>query len=49
MNNFDDFYGVDNFSGSHATFHHDKDVVCTTGSVEIVQQYLTVLREYYKK
>jgi len=51
MSNFDDFYGSDNYSGFHNTISvsHEKEVVCHSQSVEVIQQQLAVLREYVKK
>jgi len=51
LNNFDNFYGVDNFSGFHNSFSNDnsESIVCQDQSVEIVQQQLAVLREYAKR
>lgn len=51
MSHFDDFYGSDNFSGFHnkITLTQEKEVVCHSQSVEIIQQQLAVLREYAKK
>jgi len=49
MKNFDNFYGSDDFSGVSQTLVKTKDVVCHSQSIEIVQQQLAVIREYYKK
>jgi len=49
MSHFDDFYGSDDFSGSSQVLVKDKEVVCHDQKVEIVQQHLAVIREYYKK
>jgi len=52
MSHFDDFYGVDNYSGFHNTIsesHEEEHVVCHSQTVEIIQQQLVVLREYAKK
>ncbi|KIJ28357.1 hypothetical protein M422DRAFT_189832 [Sphaerobolus stellatus SS14] len=49
MSNFDNFYGISNFAGVSETVVTDKTVVCESQSVEIVQQYLAVIREYYKR
>jgi len=51
MYNFDDFYGSDNYSGFHNTItvSQEKEVVCHSQTIEIVQQQLVVLREYAKK
>ncbi|KAF8524939.1 hypothetical protein BU17DRAFT_42445 [Hysterangium stoloniferum] len=52
LGHFDDFYGVDNFSGFHNTItesHEEEHVVCHSQTVEIIQQQLVVLREYAKK
>jgi hypothetical protein len=52
LSNFDDFYGVDNFSGYHNTIVVDEEqpvVVCHSQPVEIIQQQLAVIREYAKR
>jgi len=52
MSNFDDFYGVDNYSGYHNSIVVDESypvVVCHSQQVEIIQQQLAVIREYAKR
>jgi len=51
MSNFDNFYGSDNFNGSQytQTIVHDKQVVCHSQQVEIVQQKLAVIKEMVKR
>ncbi|KAF5350830.1 hypothetical protein D9757_013536 [Collybiopsis confluens] len=53
LNGFDDFYGVDNFSGSFSsqvTVVEQQEVeVCESVSIEIVQQKLLVLQEIAKR
>lgn len=49
MSNFDDFYGADDYSGTSQTLVKTKEVVCHTETIEIVQQQLAVIREWYKK
>jgi len=51
MSDFDNFNGVDNFSGFHSsiTESHEEVVVCHSQTVEIIQQQLAVIREYAKK
>jgi len=50
MSNFDGFYGSDNFSGSNnKQVIVEKEVVCHTEQVEIVQQRLAILHEIAKK
>ncbi|KAJ7593077.1 hypothetical protein C8J56DRAFT_780192 [Mycena floridula] len=48
---FDDFYGVDNFSGSHftQTIVQDKELVCHTQQITIIQQRLLVIKELAKR
>jgi len=48
---FDDFYGKDNFIGleQSVTVVQDKEVVCRSVDVVIIQQQLAVIREYVKK
>ncbi|KAJ7707742.1 hypothetical protein B0H17DRAFT_918215, partial [Mycena rosella] len=45
LDNFDNFYGVDNFSGFHRSqiLVEIQDLVCHSQSVEIIQQRLAVL------
>ncbi|KAF8491400.1 hypothetical protein JB92DRAFT_3147679 [Gautieria morchelliformis] len=49
MSNFDNFYGSSDYSGVSQTLVKNKDVVCHSEQVEIVQQRLAVIREWYKK
>lgn len=52
LSNFDNFYGVDNFSGYHNSIIVDEShpvVVCHSEPVEIIQQQLAVIREYAKR
>jgi hypothetical protein len=51
MSHFDNFYGSGNFDGSRfqEVFVQDKQVVCHTQQVEIVQQRLAILREMVKR
>lgn len=52
MSNFDDFYGVNNFSGFHNSITEvstSEELVCHSQSIEIIQQQLVVLREYAKR
>ena len=49
MSHFDDFYGSSDYSGVSQTLVKEKEVVCHTETVEIVQQRLSVIREWYKK
>lgn len=55
MANFDNFYGVDNFDGSHFSSEsqvivkQEQEVVCHTQRVEIIQQRLVVLQEMAKR
>ncbi|KAF8501334.1 hypothetical protein BU17DRAFT_58889 [Hysterangium stoloniferum] len=49
MSHFDDFYGSDDFSGVSQTLVKKKEIVCHSQSIEIIQQQLAVIREYYKK
>jgi len=50
LSNFDSFYGSDNFSGfsNQITEVDSETVVCEDQSIEIVQQQLSVLREFAK-
>ncbi|GLB44189.1 hypothetical protein LshimejAT787_1601190 [Lyophyllum shimeji] len=50
--NFDNFYGVDNFDGSHfsqVVVKQDHELVCHSQAIEIIQQRLVVLQEMAKK
>jgi len=53
--NFDNFYGVDNFDGSHFSSEsqvivkQEQEVVCHTQRVELIQQQLVVLQEMAKR
>ncbi|RDB17890.1 hypothetical protein Hypma_000737 [Hypsizygus marmoreus] len=52
LSNFDNFYGVDNFDGSHFSqtiVEHDQQLVCHTQQIEIIQQRLVVLQEMAKR
>jgi len=55
LSNFDNFYGVDNFDGSHFTqesqiiVKQEQEVVCRTQRVEIIQQQLVILQEMAKR
>lgn len=52
MDNFDNFYGSDNFSGSISSVtvvEQETEVVCHSVSIEIIQQRLVVLQEMAKK
>ncbi|KAF9462980.1 hypothetical protein BDZ94DRAFT_1322073 [Collybia nuda] len=51
LDHFDDFYGSDNFDGSHVSqvIVHDQEVVCHSQQVEIIQQRLVVLQEMAKR
>lgn len=54
MSNFDNFYGSSNFDNSHfseksITIVKQKEVVCHSESVEIIQQRLLVLQEMAKR
>jgi len=51
LNNFDNFYGADNFDGSRnqVTLIEENKLVCRVQQVEIVQQRLVVLQELAKK
>ncbi|KAG6908331.1 hypothetical protein DXG01_005242 [Tephrocybe rancida] len=50
LNNFDSFYGVENFDGSQGVqvISTDQEPVCSTQSIQIVQQRLLVLQEVAK-
>ncbi|KIM39864.1 hypothetical protein M413DRAFT_186043 [Hebeloma cylindrosporum] len=54
LSGFDNFYGSDNFDNSHfsessITVVKEKEVVCHSESVEIIQQRLLVLQEMAKR
>jgi len=52
LDNFDNFYGSDNFDGSHSSqviIKKEKEVVCHTQKIEIIQQQLVVLQEMAKR
>jgi len=51
LSGFDNFYGSDNFSGeiSKTVIVKEKEVVCHSESVEIIQQRLLVLQEMAKR
>jgi len=51
LDHFDDFYGSDNFDGSHSTqvIVHDQQLVCHTEQIEIIQQRLVILQEMAKR
>jgi hypothetical protein len=51
LDHFDDFYGVDNFDGSHfnQVVVKEHEIQCHTVSVQIIQQRLVVLQEMAKK
>ncbi|KAH9481348.1 hypothetical protein JR316_0005873 [Psilocybe cubensis] len=54
FNGFDNFYGSDNFDNSHfsessISVIKEKEVVCHSESVEIIQQRLLVLQEMAKR
>jgi len=52
MANFDNFYGADNFDGSHynqIVVKQDHELVCHSQRIEIIQQRLVVLQEMVKK
>ncbi|KAJ7085156.1 hypothetical protein B0H15DRAFT_802102 [Mycena belliarum] len=53
LDNFDSFYGADDFSHSHhssqVVVKQDSELVCHTESVVIIQQRLAVLQEMAKK
>jgi len=55
LSNFDNFYGVDNFDGSHfsqsvvETVEHEQTLVCHTEQIEVIQQRLVVLQEMAKR
>ncbi|KDQ32489.1 hypothetical protein PLEOSDRAFT_1073060 [Pleurotus ostreatus PC15] len=52
LDNFDRFYGVDNFDGSvhfSQVVEQESQVVCHTQAIEIIQQRLVVLQEMAKR
>jgi len=52
LDGFDNFYGSDNFDGSHSSqiiVEHDQQVVCRSERIEIIQQRLVVLQEMAKR
>jgi hypothetical protein len=53
FNNFDNFYGSNNFDNSHFSQSSitvvEKEVVCHSESIEIIQQRLLVLQEMAKR
>jgi len=52
LNNFDNFYGADNYDNSHhnqVIVKQEDHLVCRTQQVEIIQQRLVVLQEMAKK
>jgi len=51
MDNFDNFWGVGNFDGSryNQILVKDHELVCHPQKIEIIQQRLTVIREFVKK
>uniref|UniRef100_A0A0W0G110 Uncharacterized protein n=1 Tax=Moniliophthora roreri TaxID=221103 RepID=A0A0W0G110_MONRR len=52
LDHFDDFYGIDNFSGSiveQKVVVQKEELVCHTQAIEIIQQRLVVLQEMAKK
>ncbi|KAJ6505974.1 hypothetical protein DFH09DRAFT_943610, partial [Mycena vulgaris] len=51
LDNFDNFYGVDNFDGfrREQTLVQTQDVVCHSQKIEIIQQRLAVLQEMAKR
>lgn len=52
LSGFDNFYGSDNFSGEiskQVVIEQEKEVVCHSESVEIIQQRLVVLQEMAKR
>jgi hypothetical protein len=50
LNRFDDFYGVDNFSGHFNTKKIvQKELVCKAVDITIIQQQLTVVQEFAKR
>ena len=51
MNNFDSFFGSGNFDGSEnkEVIIQEKEVVCRSEEIEIVQQKLIVIQEVAKR
>ncbi|KAJ7268616.1 hypothetical protein C8J57DRAFT_1131487 [Mycena rebaudengoi] len=53
LDNFDEFYGVDDFDHSHhfnpVVVKHEDELVCHTQRIEIIQQRMIVLQEMAKK
>jgi len=51
LSNFDNFFGQNNFDGSNnqLVVFQSKQVVCQQVEVEVIQQRLTVLREFMKR
>jgi hypothetical protein len=52
LTDFDNFYGRDNFDGSHSSqviVKQEQQVVCHSQKIEIIQQQLVVLQEMAKK
>jgi hypothetical protein len=50
LNRFDDFYGIDNFSGHHNNrVFVQKDLVCKEVDITIIQQQLSVVQEFAKR
>ncbi|KAF8645214.1 hypothetical protein AX16_008041 [Volvariella volvacea WC 439] len=52
LNNFDSFYGADNFDNSHLeqmVVAQQQTLVCQSQSIEIIQQRLTVIMEMAKR
>ncbi|KAK7056863.1 hypothetical protein VNI00_002580 [Paramarasmius palmivorus] len=52
LDNFDNFYGIDNFSGhivEQKVVVKKEEVVCRSQQIEIIQQRLVVLQEMAKK
>lgn len=51
MDNFDNFYGSDNFDGSRSTqvIIHEQKLVCHTEQIQIIQQRLVILQEMAKR
>jgi len=52
MSGFDNFYGSGNFDGSqsfHQTIIEQKEVVCHSQTIEVIQQRLVVLQEMAKR
>ncbi|RDB25805.1 hypothetical protein Hypma_006537 [Hypsizygus marmoreus] len=52
LGNFDNFHGIDNFDGSHfsqVVVKQERELVCRTQRVEIIQQQLIILQEMAKR